>query len=220
MTNQFKYRIVGLVILITLGVIILPNILDGKKKYYKDQHVAIPLIPDKTVSHTDGLLPPVTSLLSEKNQQNNTSYDTELNPVLNGSNENEGIDPSLSDASRHDLETSTPSSRPLAENNFPSAESTEKVSESQKTIETVPVGEAWIIQLGAFNNIDKVNKLIAILTMANYQVYTIPTIPVSGKVTRIFIGPNISKQKLEQDLTELKELTGLTGIVKKYNVTR
>lgn len=194
MTNQFKYRVVGLVILIALGVIILPNILDGKKKYYKDQHVAIPLIPDKTEPHTDGLLPPVTSLLSEKDQQNDSSYDIESNPVLNGSNGIEKTDPSF--------------------------ESSESSGEPQETSGTAPVGEAWVIQLAALNNIDQVNKVIAILTMANYQVYTIPTVPVSGKVTRIYIGPNISKQKLEQDLSELKELTGLTGIVKKYNVTR
>lgn len=194
MTNQFKYRIVGLVILIALGVIILPNILDGKKKYYKDQHVAIPLIPDKTVPQTDGLLPPATSLLSGENQQSESQYDTESNPVLNPSNGTEKTDPS--------------------------DEAMDITGEPQGTSKTAPVGEAWVIQLAALNNIDKVNRVIAILTMANYQVYTIPTVPVSGKVTRIFIGPNVSKQKLEQDLSELKELTGLTGIVIKYNVTR
>ncbi len=219
MTNQFKYRIVGSIIVIALGVIILPNILDGKKKYYKDQHVAIPLMPDNTPSETDGLLPPVTSLLSEDNQNNQPQYNRESNPVLSSSDETQ--------------KAVSSASTPKPDKNLPNAPSTSittnstsigRVPKETKSAKvdamSVPIGEAWVIQLAALNNVDKVNKLIAILTMADYQVYTQPKILAPGKVTRIFVGPNVSKQKLEQDLVELKKLTGLDGIVIKYTIAR
>ncbi len=45
MASKFQNRLVGTVILVALGVIILPGLLDGKKKHYEDEFAAIPLVP-------------------------------------------------------------------------------------------------------------------------------------------------------------------------------
>jgi len=43
--SKFQNRLVGTVILVALGVIILPGLLDGKKKHYEDEFASIPLVP-------------------------------------------------------------------------------------------------------------------------------------------------------------------------------
>lgn len=45
MASKFQNRLVGTVILVALGVIVLPGLLDGKKKHYEDEFASIPLIP-------------------------------------------------------------------------------------------------------------------------------------------------------------------------------
>ena len=45
MASKFQNRLVGTIILVALGDIILPGLLDGKKKHYEDEFASIPLVP-------------------------------------------------------------------------------------------------------------------------------------------------------------------------------
>ena len=79
-----------------------------------------------------------------------------------------------------------------------------------------PVGKAYVVQLGALKNADKVNEIVASLRGAGYRAYTSPSTPVQGKITRILVGPEASKDKLKNSLGELKQLSGLSGVVMGY----
>ncbi|MBX9330177.1 cell division protein DedD, partial [Serratia marcescens] len=63
MASKFQNRLVGTVILVALGVIILPGLLDGKKKHYEDEFAAIPLVPKAGDVEENDVLPPVTQPL-------------------------------------------------------------------------------------------------------------------------------------------------------------
>lgn len=79
-----------------------------------------------------------------------------------------------------------------------------------------PTGKAYVVQLGALKNADKVNEIVGKLRGAGYRVYTSPSTPVQGKITRILVGPDASKDKLKGSLGELKQLSGLSGVVMGY----
>ena len=79
-----------------------------------------------------------------------------------------------------------------------------------------PTGKAYVVQLGALKNADKVNEIVGKLRGAGYRVYTSPSTPVQGKITRILVGPDASKEKLKGSLGELKQLSGLSGVVMGY----
>ncbi|HCH38019.1 MAG TPA: cell division protein DedD, partial [Enterobacter sp.] len=81
-----------------------------------------------------------------------------------------------------------------------------------------PTGKAYVVQLGALKNADKVNEVVAKLRGAGYRVYTSPTTPVQGKITRILVGPDASRDKLKGSLGELNKLSGLSGVVMNYSV--
>lgn len=46
MASRFQSRLVGTIVLVALGVIILPDILDGHKTRYKEDIASIPLKPE------------------------------------------------------------------------------------------------------------------------------------------------------------------------------
>lgn len=41
MASKFQNRLVGTIVLVALGVIVLPGLLDGQKKHYQDEFAAI-----------------------------------------------------------------------------------------------------------------------------------------------------------------------------------
>ncbi|MER5121955.1 cell division protein DedD, partial [Providencia stuartii] len=45
MASKFQNRLVGAIVLIAAGVIVLPALLDGDKKYNENEFAAIPIIP-------------------------------------------------------------------------------------------------------------------------------------------------------------------------------
>lgn len=44
MANKFQNRLVGTIILVVLGVVVLPSLLDGKKEHYQGESAIIPLV--------------------------------------------------------------------------------------------------------------------------------------------------------------------------------
>ena len=69
------------------------------------------------------------------------------------------------------------------------------------------------VQLGALKNADKVNEIVGKLRASGFKVYTSPSTPVQGKITRILVGPDASKDKLKGQLGDLQQISGLSGVV-------
>ncbi|MFM4828295.1 cell division protein DedD [Aeromonas rivipollensis] len=76
---------------------------------------------------------------------------------------------------------------------------------------------SWILQLGAFKNADSVNALVGKLRAAGYSAQTSPRTPVQGQINRVFIGPDVSKAKLQGMQSRISQMTGLSGSVVAYN---
>ncbi|WP_421218415.1 cell division protein DedD [Aeromonas jandaei] len=80
-----------------------------------------------------------------------------------------------------------------------------------------PAQGSWILQLGAFKNVDSVNALVSKLRAAGYSAHTSPRTPVQGQINRVFIGPDVSRAKLQGIQGQISQMTGLSGSVVAYN---
>ncbi|EMA8637494.1 cell division protein DedD [Cronobacter malonaticus] len=231
MASKFQNRLVGTIVLVALGVIVLPGLLDGQKKHYQDEFAAIPLVPKPGDRDEPDMLPAATQALpsqppegaAEEVRAGNaaaTSIDTTRLPADTGAD--------LDEVPVTPAKTRTadkPQSKPQRDK---TDEQLAMVSEAEAPApvkntppekpQTPPAGKAYVVQLGALKNADKVNEIVGKLRSAGYRAYTSPSTPVQGKITRILVGPEASKDKLKSSLGELNSLSGLNGVIMNYSV--
>ncbi|TEW51551.1 SPOR domain-containing protein [Psychromonas algicola] len=200
MASQFKNRLVGVTILVALVVIFLPSIIDGEKTSYQQEFVTTPIKPALKEHSKDFQ---IASTLQEKKiviqdalQTNNTA-DLEVD----GS---EWKVEEISEVEDKDI-------------NQIAATETEKSEPVNQTAKTAFADPAWTIQLGAFQNKENINTLLKKLNKAGFQVHTIPKEVMEGQLTRVFVGPDVSKKALEEKLPRLKRLTNLNGKLVPFN---
>ncbi|MGG2140062.1 cell division protein DedD [Symbiopectobacterium sp. RP] len=250
MASKFQNRLVGTIILVALGVIVLPALLDGKKKHYEDEFAAIPLVPKPGDGTEAESLPSLNQSLPSQPSEG-AQQAMQGQPALGGvtAPEDDGtmqVPPSSTPpSSSAPIEIAPPAvsvrpvppkvdvkpeTKPKAKPEIKPEVKAEPKPENKPAIPTpppaaqpevkpegAPAGQAYVVQLGALKNADKVNEIVAKLRLSGYRAYTVPSTPVAGEITRIYVGPDASKQKLQSALGELQQLSGLTGQVRNYS---
>ncbi|KFK93291.1 MULTISPECIES: cell division protein DedD [unclassified Serratia (in: enterobacteria)] len=244
MASKFQNRLVGTVILVALGVIILPGLLDGKKRHYEDDFAAIPLVPKPGDAHEADAIPPVSQPLpaqppegagalveqqaateaaaqqavNQRGQQQaqpvqETAPPLDVKPTETRPLETKPVQP----PKPKPVEVKPVETKPAEVKPKPVPQPPPKVEPKPAIEEKAPVGQAYVVQLGALKNAAKVNEIVASLRLSGYRAYTVPSTPVPGEITRIFVGPDASKQKLQAALPALNGISGLSGQVKAYS---
>ncbi|SFU53599.1 cell division protein DedD [Xenorhabdus koppenhoeferi] len=231
MASKFQNRLVGAVVLVALGVIVLPMIFDGDKKYNEDQFASIPLVPKLGDEENIDSIPPLTQDMPSTppegaaeamqiQEQQQQQLDAE---ILSDSLSSETAPMTPPPVAIPQERKETVNAEPLVQQKVetkpqpkPEPRPENKPEIKPKPVEQAPLAVAYVVQLGALKNADKVNEIVARLRLSGHQIYTIPSSPVQGQLTRIYVGPNASRQRLESILSELKELTGLQGQIKNY----
>ncbi|GAA5260336.1 cell division protein DedD [Proteus sp. MB838] len=210
MASKFQNRLVGAVVLVAVGVIFLPTLFDGDKKYNEDQFASIPLVPKPGDEQDIESIAPIEQTTTPSTPSEGAS-EAMISEAVTGVEQPQVSTPEVSEPQ---VAPSTPVVEPPKVVNPPVEPPTTPPPAVSET--TAPKGEAWVVQLGALKNAAKVEEIIAKMHLSGYPVYTVPARPVSGKVTRIYIGPNASKAELQAMLPRLKKLTGLQGEVRAY----
>ena len=227
MASKFQNRLVGTIVLVALGVIILPGLVDGQKKHYQDEFAAIPLVPKPGDRDEPDMLPAATQALPSQPPEgaaeevragdaaapsldpsripvNNNSFDVVQEPVVapkpQPKPQPKPVEKPQPQPQQQQVTAQTPPPKPQQQAEIPA-----------------PTGKAYVVQLGALKNADKVNEIVGKLRASGFKVYTSPSTPVQGKITRILVGPDTSKDKLKGQLGELKQLSGLSGVVMGYS---
>lgn len=233
MASKFQNRLVGTVILVAIGVIVLPGLLDGKKKHYKEEFAAIPLVPKPDDQQDSEMVPPVTQSLPAQPPEGAGAAQSEAsgkttNPVEHGgtqpaeSSEPTVVTPppvhqSVPVQAAKPVEPPKPKPKPLEPVKPKPVETAKPVETPKQNEAEAPAGQAYVVQLGALKNAAKVNEIVAQLRLSGYRAFTVPATPVQGQITRIYVGPDASKAKMQASLGELKNLSGLGGVVKPYS---
>jgi DedD protein len=242
--SKFQNRLVGTVILVALGVIILPGLLDGKKKHYEDEFAAIPLVPKAGDVEENDVVPPVSQPLpaqppegagalveqqaaNEAAVQQAVRQPTLVTPPVETRPQptpQPQVKPKPVETKPVEVKPKpVPQPKPVETKPVVKPEPTpvpkpEPAPVQKPAEEKAPAGQAYVVQLGALKNAAKVNEVVASLRLSGYRAFTVPSTPVQGQITRIYVGPDASKQKLQSSLSALNSISGLSGQVKPYGV--
>lgn len=210
MSSALKNRLVGTIIVVALAVIFLPDFLDGKKQTNREPFVSVPASPQKKPIVEPEPFP--TQRVANAAQRPVEIVDE--TPV----DENQAPSAATNDNSE--------SAAPVAQASLPKPveakiEQDDELA-SQTVIATPDDSQAddagWVIQLGSFRHEKNVASLLKKLEKAGYRAFSRRIQTSSGPLTKVFIGPDLEKQKLEAALPHLRELTELKGKVTTFKV--
>ncbi len=225
MSTPFQNRLVGTIIVAAAIIIFLPDVLDGKKSSNQTEFDAIPKAPNFVGKMTKKPFPEEELVLKEKavifNEQ---AQDDQL--FTNNETNDENLEQEIKNDTNHinnNKTKVTPATKvKLIANN------TSKVSDGS-AIEKPELGQqppkavsnnAWVIQLGSFKHKSNVAELVSKLKSNGYTVFTKPITTTQGKLTKVFIGPELIKSSLTKKLVPLKKLTNVQGKVARFFPTK
>ncbi|MEI6896612.1 MAG: SPOR domain-containing protein [Psychromonas sp.] len=211
MASHFQNRLVGISILVASVVIFLPSIIDGKKKAYEDEFIATPIHPKLKVH---SLKLDIKSKQDESVQQQTLQVDAEQTIVEEKWHIEEMPQTVTIEKDRAVVAESVIAESVVAKNAVAEKSVTDTLLEKNKQM---VAEKAWTIQLGAFQNAANINSLLKTLHKAGFQAHTVPIEVIDGQLTRLFVGPDISREKLEKQLPRLKRLTKLTGKLQHFD---
>ncbi|MDD9339747.1 MAG: cell division protein DedD [Providencia heimbachae] len=216
MASKFQNRLAGAIVLVAVGVIVLPALLDGDKKYNENEFAAIPIIPKPGDEEDIEAIAPITHSASTASSEG--ASEAMLSEAITEQQQSE-------QAAAANQATQEVSNLPAVvepekpKQPEPKPEPKPKVEpkpEPKPDPKPQPQGKAFVVQVIALNNASKVEEIVAKLRLSGYQVYTVPAKPVNNKLTRIYVGPEASRQKLEAALPELNAITGTKGIIQAF----
>lgn len=173
MASKFQNRLVGTIILVSIGVIVLPDVLDGQKAHYKEETASIPIKPE-------------------------LDSDVESFEVLAPEDDSASLPPTPVEV--------------VVDKGLPEEAEIVAVVEKEVPERNQYQESAWIIQLMALKNADNAANVVKDLQKRGYQAHT----KLDNGFTRVIIGPDVSKNKLERQIAELEKITGSKGRLLKF----
>ncbi|EMT6381795.1 cell division protein DedD [Providencia rettgeri] len=211
MASKFQNRLAGAIVLVAVGVIVLPALLDGDKKYNENEFAAIPIIPKPGDEEDIEAIAPIVSTTTTASSEG-ASEAMLSEAITQQQNEQVETRPSTTTPAPSVVEPVKPEPKP----ELKVEPKPQPKPEPKPEPKPQPQGKAFVVQVIALNNASKVEEIVAKLRLSGYQVYMVPAKPVNNKLTRIYVGPEASRQRLEAALPELNKITGTKGIIQSY----
>ncbi|KAF7775114.1 DedD protein [Pseudoalteromonas citrea] len=224
------------------AIIFIPNILDGEKVHYKDGFKAIPERPEFTtvdlktridleaengpIVQGDVLetLTPDDALLTDTDDNITTERSTALTGNASDTTSDSGSDSNSQLVSQTAVPGSKantkPEVKPEADDKVVVSTVVSKAKEPKRTATSNLTKMAYVIQLGSFSHKPNVDALVKKLKKSGFKAFTRPVKTPNGTLTKVFVGPDLDKTKLESKLAKLKELTKLNGRLTQFNIAK
>ncbi|AXR07056.1 SPOR domain-containing protein [Salinimonas sediminis] len=198
MSSALQNRLVGTVIAVALVVIFLPDFLDGKKETKTTHFASVPAAPEKKpIVEPDAF--PADRVAKAAQRPLEIVKETP-------------VDDQPAQSEQNDIE---------AANSVQAEQQAETNDLAQRTVVSQQVNDndaGWVVQLGSFRHQKNVKQLLGKLESAGYRAFSRPIRTSSGLLTKVFVGPDLNKQKLEAALPHLTEVTGLKGKITEFKV--
>ena len=217
MNAGFINRLVGTTIVVVAAIVFIPNILDGEKVHYKEGFKAIPERPEFTTIDLQEVID--NKVASAEQPSQIPVEDTQANDADLVANETQQIDtaPQMVEASTDEpvINKAEPKVA-VQEPAKPAAKAPEPTRKPEENLTQM----AYVIQLGSFSHAPNVKSLQEKLKANGFKTFTRPIKTPNGTLTKVFVGPSLSKEELESKLPELKQLTKLNGKVTQFEITK
>ncbi|MFV2060311.1 MAG: SPOR domain-containing protein [Gammaproteobacteria bacterium] len=204
--SDFKQRMIGAIVLIALGVIFIPILLNGESD--DDMPVFGGNIPERHKSITNmkplnlssKIAPPETNAIE-------TIVVDELSPEIINTSKNSKKEP----AEKTGAESTQPTK--AVQKKIPQVNQA-AIADKNKT--TTLKATAWVIQVGSFSSKKNALALRNKLRKKKYHAFVEAVMKQSDVSYRVRVGPEVKKITAETTQKRLKKEMKINGIVMKY----
>jgi len=203
MDEQLKQRLVGAAVLVSLGVIFIPMVLDGSPE------------PEPSVVTTN--MPP----RPEPEPEFASRIIPLEEPVVEATGD-QPVQPAETPAASVDPGWDTPVQRPASSEAQPAAAATDaEPAPAERSVaepeEAAAQLQAWVVQLGSFAETRNAISLRDRLRAKGYTAFVQSArSEQEGEVTRVYVGPELQRAAAEAALEKLEGEVDLEGIVVRY----
>jgi DedD protein len=216
-SSALQNRLVGTAIVVAIAVIFLPDLLDGKQESKRDLFVDLPQKPPmKTVKSpapfdTGKVKEAATRKVEVISEQ---AVDDNSNSIIPAETKTESRTEDVQVADVYQGNEAAPETEIVT----PKVSSLEQQTLVEQDVDRLLASAGWVVQLGSFRHQKNVQELLNSLDKAGYRAFSRPVKTNSGTLTKVFVGPDLQKDNLENALSHLKELTKLQGRVTPFTV--
>jgi DedD protein len=201
MSATFKHRLLGTSILLMLAIIFLPDLLDGQKQVVKDDFKVIPERPEfqgvQQVTPFDDANLQQAEATATPAENDEPPLDEQPTTATSELPSQQFASVTVGTEGETRTETAAPASLPVP------AASTPELNQA-----------AWVVRVGSFSNSQNANALVTKLRQDGFATFTRNITNSNGQaLTSVFVGPEIRREKLEQGLPKLRQLTGVERLV-------
>lgn len=197
MTRAFKQRLLGACILMIAAVVFLPDLLDGDKQVLKDDFEQIPTRPEFAGVQEQHVFD--AAAIQQRRAEAMAEQSGDEVPL--------------------DAAESSDESAALPSQDYAQVTLNGDTVEIEGTRTPPPVAsrgnpalteQAWTVRVGSFGQVSNANALVKKLQDAGFRTYTRQITNSNGvQLTSVFVGPDLRRSELEQQLAALRELTGV-----------
>ncbi len=202
-----RHRIVGAVVLVLLAVILIPLLLKDRAPE-KDSVAVAPdtrtvelPVPPQSDKPAGIVLPPQPERTSEQPGTNNVGTVP--------------VEPATEDPAAVKTPVVPPPQQPAA---IPVPESKPVVASKKTTAAVKPVATVekhWVVQVGAFTQLDNARRLFERLGQKGYSAILDPPNPGKGKTVRVEVGPYKDAAAAKAAQARIESEFGIKGVVRK-----
>jgi len=226
--EKLKQRLVGAAVVVSLGIIFLPMILDGGRHTdFEKIRIEIPSPPDRGFSST---IEPITPVVSKPapvvpktvspssvdidKQGKAPVVDEEISKII------APIEPATRIVNRPAEPAKTVTKKPEAKKPIPAEKiQLAKPVGKEKTpvlVKSASPVSAWVVQVGSFDSRDNAIVLRDSLRKRGFISF-VESFEKDGRPShRVRIGPEVEREKAEKILVNLQKKMSLSGIIVSY----
>ncbi len=210
MSSPLKNRVVGTLVLLALGALIVPELLKEPDAPTPEQFEVIPLRPEL------GQVPPSQDVPTD----NGASQVQLPGEVARVEDDDVAVQAEPEPAQVKPVEVAQVDDKPAQPEPKPAQPESKPVpataqEKPQDKLPAPPSGfddNAFVIQMGAFKNHEAAANLVTKLREGGYKAFR----QQSGGLSRVYVGPELDRNKLELMLPKLNGFSGLKGRVMGY----
>lgn len=241
MDERLKQRLVGAAVIISLGVIFLPVILDGgRHAEFRKIHIKIPPLPevdyDSSIEPLAGEARPAPPIAAKSSAESvifrppqETASDAAgrkrpLPVPQAGVTTAKPMQPDKTrEAAADSSDKNLPQKTPVANTSPPASESapafpaglTPKTAPSEPQ-QMHPSVTAWVIQVGSFSSRTNAVELRDKLRKSGFTSFVESFEGAAEASHRVRIGPEVSRSQAEKSLSRLQSRLAMNGIIVSY----